>query len=61
MFSGVWVPLGACLSDGFVGFVGGVIAIWTRGTMFSTIVELISACVVCYLVWVCCSTYAGPG
>jgi hypothetical protein len=58
MFKGVWVLLGARLSDGCVGFVGGVIAVWTFGTMFSTMVEGISVSVVCYLVWVCCSTYA---
>ena len=52
MFRVVWVLLGAGLSYGCVGFFGGVIAVWTRGAVISTMAEGIPVCVVCYPVWV---------
>ena len=54
------MPLGVCLSDMCDGFVGGVVVVWARGTVFATLMEGISVSVVCCPIWVFISTYDVP-
>ena len=58
---GVWIPQGACLSDGCVGFVGGVIVVETCGDVCATLVGGPSVTIVSYPVGVCCFPYARLG
>ena len=61
MCRGVWIPQGVCLSDGCVGFVGGIIVVEACGTVCATLVGGPSVSIVSYPVEVCCFLYVGLG